>query len=143
MERYKKRKKVWEQLNVEIIKGEDGPKVDTDGDGVGDIDLRDYMKSKMDQKIDTDGDGKPDTALRDYLGRRFKAFDANGDGLPDDITREEMRRYMQQMREWRREIRERVRQGLPAFVDENKDGIPDNLPNGFGWRGYRGNRGGQ
>ena len=47
VERYKKRQKVWEQLNVEIVKGENGPQVDTDGDGVGDMDIREFMKSKM------------------------------------------------------------------------------------------------
>lgn len=139
MQRYKKRQQVWEQLNVDIIKGEDGPKVDTDGDGVGDVDVREFMKSKMDELIDTDGDGKPDTALKDYLGRRFKAFDANGDGLPDNITKEQIREHRQQMLEWRNEIRERLRQGQSPFPDEDKDGVPDNLPPRFGWRGF--NRG--
>ena len=142
VERYKKRQKIWEQLNVEIIKGEDGPQVDTDNDGVGDIALREYMKSKMDEKIDTDGDGEPDTALKDYLGRRFKAFDADGDGLPDEISKEKIREHMKRMQEWRQEIRDRVRRGLPAFVDENGDGVPDNLPAGFGWRGRKPNSGG-
>jgi hypothetical protein len=140
MQRYKMRQKVWEQLNIEIVKGEDGPKVDTDGDGVGDVDLREFMKSKMDEMIDTDGDGKPDTALRDYLGRRFKAFDGDDDGLPDNITKEEMRKHRQEMLEWRKEIRERLREGKSPFPDTDNDGVPDNLPPGFGWRGF--NRGG-
>ncbi len=140
MQRYKKRQKIWEQLKPDIIEDEDGPMVDTDGDGTGDISLREFLKSKMDEMIDTDGDGKPDTALRDYLGRRFKAFDGNGDGLPDNITKEQMREHRQQMIEWRKEIRERLRQGKLPFPDDNGDGIPDNLPPGFGWRGF--NRGG-
>jgi len=135
IQRYRMRQQIWEQLNVEIIKGEDGPKVDTDNDGVGDVDLREFLKSKMDELIDTDGDGKPDTALRDYLGRRFKAFDADGDGLPDNITKEQLRQHREEMMQWRNEIRERIRQGLPPFPDENNDKVPDNLPPGFGWRG--------
>ena len=73
IKRYKKRQVIWEQLNVEIIKAEDGVLVDTDGKG--DIPMKDFMKNKMDEQIDTDGDGKPDTALKDYLGRKFKGFD--------------------------------------------------------------------
>ncbi len=142
VERYKMRQKVWDELNVEIIKGEDGPMVDTDGDGVGDVSVRDFMTSKMDELIDTDGDGKPDTALRDYLGRRFKALDADGDGLPDKITKEQIREHREQMLEWRKSIRERLGNGLPAFIDDNNDGIPDNLPPAFGWRGF-GGRGGR
>lgn len=141
LNRYKKRQLVWEQLNVEIIRGDDGPMVDTDGDGVGDMSIHDFMKEKMDEMIDTDGDGVPDTALKDYLGRRFRGLDANGDGIPDEISREQLRAHMEQMRQWRQEIRERLRQGLPAFIDENGDGIPDNLPPGFGWRMR--NRGGK
>jgi hypothetical protein len=141
LERYQKRQLIWEQLNVEIIRGEDGLMVDTDGDGIGDISFRDFMKEKMDELIDTDGDGVPDTPLREYLGRRFRAFDRDGDGFPDDISREQMREHLRQMREWRQTIRDRIRQGLPAFVDEDGDGIPDGLPGGFGWRGFR-NKGG-
>jgi len=137
MERYKKRQLVWEQLNVEIIKGEDGVMVDTDGDGVGDISVHDFLKEKMATLIDTDGDGTPDTALKDFLGRRFRAFDKDGDGIPDEISKEELKQMMQKMREWRKEIRDRIRQGLPPFIDENGDGIPDNLPEGFRWRGFK------
>jgi len=137
LNRYKKRQLVWEQLEVEIIRGDGGAMVDTDGDGVGDIALGEYMKSKMDELIDTDGDGVADTPLKDYLGRRFKAFDRNGDGMPDDFSRKEMKQFMQNMKEWRKNIRDRIRQGLPAFVDEDGDGVPDGLPNGFGWRGSK------
>jgi hypothetical protein len=135
MNRYKKRQQVWEQLNVEVVRGDQGMMVDTDGDGVGDVSMRDYMKSIMGKLIDTDGDGIPDTPLKNYLGRRFKAFDKDGDGLPDEISREEMRAQMQQMQQWRETIRERIRRGLPAFTDDDGDGVPDNLPSGFGWRG--------
>ena len=141
MERYKKRQLVWEQLNVEIIRGRKGAMVDTDGDGIGDIPLHDFMKEKMDELIDTDGDGNPDTALIDYLGRRFRAFDNDGDGLPEDISKEEMRERMRQMRDWRQGIHDRVGRGLPAFEDLDGDGVPDDLPEGFGWRGH-GRRGG-
>jgi len=137
LERYKKRQLVWEQLNVEIIRGEQGMKVDTDGDGVGDIAFHDFMKEKMNELIDTDEDGEKDTPLKEYLARRFKSFDNNGDGLPDDLSREEMRAQMKEMREWRQEIRDRIRQGLPAFADEDENGIPDNIPDGFSWRGYK------
>ena len=128
MERYKKRQQLWDQLNIEIIRGEEGLMVDTDGDGVADISFRDYMKDKMDELIDTDGDGVPDTPLRDYLGNRFKGFDRDGDGLPDDFGREEFRRLVQEMRQWRQEVRERIREGLPPFEDEDGDGVPDGLP---------------
>lgn len=132
-ERFKKRHELWEQLNIEIIRGEDGWMVDTDGDGIGDISFRDYMKDKMNELIDTDGDGIPDTPLKDYLGRRFKAFDRNGDGLPDDMSREEFRELMKQMRNWRQEMHDRVRQGLPPFIDADGDGIPDGFPGRFPW----------
>ena len=141
LNRYKKRQELWDLLNVEIIRGEEGMMVDTDGDGIGDIAFRDFMKGKMDELIDTDGDGIPDTPMRDLLGRRFKAFDRNGDGLPDDISREEMREMMRQMHEWRSGVRDRIHQGLPPFIDEDGDGVPDNLPNGFGWRGQKGKGG--
>ena len=142
LNRYKKRQELWDMLNVEIIRGERGMMVDTDGDGIGDIAFHDYMKDKMDEMIDTDGDGVPDTSIRDLLGRRFKAFDRDGDGLPDDISREEMREMMREMHEWRQGVRNRVNQGLPPFVDEDGDGIPDDLPDGFGGRGQR-HRGGR
>jgi|GEM_PF-1996828 len=136
LKRYQKRQLVWEQLNVEIIRSEDGLMVDTNGDGKGDVAFHDFMKQKMDELIDTDGDGKPDTPLKDYLGRRFKAYDKNGDGLPDDFNREEMKNFMKQMREWRQSIHDRIRQGLPPFIDQNNDGVPDNLPEAFFWRGH-------
>jgi len=128
MERYKKRQLVWDQLKVEILRGEDGLMVDTNGDGVGDVSFHEFMKEKMNELIDTDGDGTPDTAIKDFLGRRFKAFDRDGDGLPDDISREEMRQMMQRMREWRQQMWERIKEGLPPFEDNDGDGIPDNLP---------------
>jgi len=133
-ERYQQRQAVWEQLNVEVTRGEGGMMVDLDGDGVGDMAFSEFIQGKMNELIDTDGDGVPDTPLGDYLGRRFRAFDHDGDGLPDDISREELRERMREMRNWRREIRERMRQGLPVFEDADDDGIPDNLPEGWGWR---------
>jgi hypothetical protein len=58
------------------------------------------------------------------------------------MSQEELQQRMRQMREWREEIRERIMQGLPPFVDEDGDGIPDNLPEGFG-TGRFGRRGGE
>lgn len=132
IERYKKRQEVWNQLNVEIVRSEDGAMVDTDGDGKGDISVSDYMKSKMDELIDTDDDGIADTPLKDYLGKTFKGLDQDGDGLPDEITKEEFRELMKEMRELRKEIRERIKKGLPPFVDEDGDGKPDKIPPAWG-----------
>lgn len=140
-ERYQQRQAVWEQLNVEVTRGERGMMVDLDGDGVGDQAFSEFIQGKMDELIDTDGDGVPDTPLGDYLGRRFRAFDHDGDGLPDDISREELRERMREMQNWRREIHERMRQGLPAFEDTDGDGIPDNLPEDWGRRRHTGNDG--
>ena len=131
VERYKKRQELWEQLNVEIIRDEDGKKVDTDGDGVGDISFPDFMKQKMDELIDSDGDGEGDTPLREYMGGRFKSFDQDGDGLPDNMSSEEVKGYMNEMKQWREEIRERVSNGESPFVDDDEDGVPDNLPKRF------------
>ncbi len=142
MNRYMKRQELWDLLNVEIVHDEDGMMVDTDGDGIGDISFRDFMKSKMDELIDTDSDGVPDTPIRNYFGKGFKAFDRDGDGLPDDFTKEEMREMMGQMRQWRQEIRDRIHEGLPPFIDDNGDGVPDNMPEGFQWRGGSGGSGG-
>ncbi|MBM4171953.1 MAG: hypothetical protein FJ214_08815 [Ignavibacteria bacterium] len=136
LNRWQHRQDLWDLLNVEIIKGENGLMVDTDGDGVGDIAFRDFIKSKMDELIDTNGDGTPDTPLKDLLGRRFKGFDRDGDGLPDRLNHDEMKELMQQMKDWRDQMRERIKQGLPPFIDANGDGIPDNLPEGFKMRGW-------
>jgi len=138
LDRYKKRRDLWEQLNVEIV-GEGKKKmVDTNGDGVGDLPFRDFMKGKMSEFVDTDNDGKPDTLLREYLRKRFQSFDKDGDGLPDEFTREEIHQYMKEMKEWHEQIHERMDKGLPPFLDENCDGIPDDLPEGFGRPGRHG-----
>ena len=142
LNRYKKRRDLWEQLNVEIVGKGKKRLIDTNGDGVGDIPFREFLKKKMDELIDTDKDGKPDTLLREHLRKRFQTFDQDGDGLPDEITREEIHKYMKEMREWHNQVHERMRQGLPPFVDENGDGIPDDLPEGFGRPGGHGGRGG-
>lgn len=136
LNRYNQRQDLWNLLNIEIIKGENGLMVDTDGDGVGDIAFKDFMKSKMDELIDTDGDGTPDTPLKDLLGRRFKGLDHDGDGLPDRLSPNDIKNLMQKMKEWREQIRERIKLGLPPFIDDNGDGIPDNLPEGFKFRGW-------
>jgi hypothetical protein len=133
--RYKQRQVLWEQLNAEIVGEGKDKMIDLDGDGEGDVSIRDFLKSKMDELIDTDGDGDPDTPLKDILKRRFQSFDRNGDGLPDEFTRDEMRERMKNIHNWRQQIHERMKNGLPPFVDENGDGIPDNLPEGFGFRG--------
>lgn len=133
VERFKKRQKVWNLLNSELTRGEEGAMIDSDGDGVGDISRHDFMKTKLDELIDTDDDGIVDTPLKDYLGKIFKAFDQDGDGLPDEITKEEFRQLVQDMRQWRKEVRDRLRKGLPPFVDEDGDGKPDNIPPGHAW----------
>ncbi|MCP4726416.1 MAG: hypothetical protein GY863_15330 [bacterium] len=109
--------------------------IDTDGDGVADTAFRDYMKTLMHGLIDTNGDGVADTPIGEYMRRQFQLLDQDGDGIPDELTGEQIRENMKQMREWRRQIRENLKNGLPAFTDENGDGIPDNLPAGFGWIG--------
>jgi hypothetical protein len=143
-ERYKKRQELWNQLNVDFIKDEDGRMVDTDGDGIGDVRAHDYMMEKMDELIDSDGDGKKDTPLKEYLGGRFKAFDQDGDGLPDDLSAEEVKERMEEMHAWKKEIRDRIHKGESAFTDDDGDGIPDNLPKRFMKRGkMNGQMGGQ
>lgn len=135
MERYKRRQLVWEQLKVEIIRSDEGAQVDTNGDGTGDVSVHDFLKQKMAELIDTDGDGVADTPLGDYLGGRFKSFDRDGDGLPDDLSKDDMQKQMKNMETWRKELHDRMEHGKPPFIDENSDGIPDDLPDGFGWRG--------
>jgi len=135
-ERYKKRQELWNQLlNVEVKRGEGGRTVDTNGDGVGDVPFHEFMQGKMNELIDTDGDGEKDTPLKGYLGGRFKFFDQDGDGLPDDLSADEIKERMQEMKNWKQGIRERVHQGESAFVDDDGDGIPDNLPQRFMKRG--------
>ena len=133
--RYKKRRALWEQLNAAVVMKDDGQLVDTDGDGKGDISFRDHLMKKMEESIDTDGDGKADTPLREHLRKRFQSFDDDGDGLPDELTPEDIRRYKQEMSEWQKQIRDRIFRGLPPFIDKNDDGVPDDLPAGFGRRG--------
>ena len=97
----------------------------------------------MDEMVDTDGDGEEDTALRDILRKRFQTFDKDGDGLPDEFTPDEIRKFMDDMREWRRQVRDRLNRGEAPFIDENGDGVPDHVPGGRpGGRGGRG-RGGR
>lgn len=133
VERYKKRQEIWNLLNAELTRGEEGAMIDSDGDGVADISRRDYMKTKLDELVDTDDDGIADTPLKDYLGKTFKAFDQDGDGLPDEISKEEFRQLKEEMKQWREEVRDRLRKGLPAFVDEDGDGKPDKIPPGHAW----------
>jgi hypothetical protein len=133
VERYKKRQEIWNLLKAELTRGEEGAMIDTDGDGVGDISRRDYMKTKLDELVDTDDDGLADTPLKDYLGKIFKAFDQDGDGLPDEISKEEFRLLKEEMKQWRQEIRDRLRHGLPPFIDEDGDGKPDKIPPGHAW----------
>ncbi|MFC1728926.1 hypothetical protein ACFL6I_01200 [candidate division KSB1 bacterium] len=139
VERFKNRRAVWEQMMSDDEHG--AFLVDTDGDGVPDTPVRDMMREHMNQLIDTDGDGVPDTPLRQHLQRHFQMFDQDGDGIPDEMTPEQIRQQLQEMRDWRQQIRQNIMNGLPAFTDENGDGIPDNLPDGFGWMNRRRGRG--
>lgn len=129
MERIRNRKAVWDQL---LTKGKiEENFVDTNGDGKPDTAFHELMRSKMNELIDSDGDGTPDTPLREYMRKQFQTFDQDGDGIPDDLTPEQIRQHMEEMRQWHQEIMERIKQGLPPFIDENNDGIPDNMPEGF------------
>lgn len=90
VEQQEKRQLVWDQLNVEVIRTEEGAMVDTDGDGVGDVTLSAYMQENKDTLIDTDGDGTPDTAIREYLwngrGQHLNLDDCDGTGNVDGET---------------------------------------------------------
>lgn len=113
----------------------DTPYIDTDNDGKVDTPVKEFMQNKMNQLIDTNKDGVPDTPLGDYIRQHNRTFDRDGDGIPDAATPEEIRQHMQEMKAWRQQIQERIKQGLPPFIDENGDGIPDNLPSHMQWRG--------
>lgn len=189
------RNAIWDQLNVEIVFQDDTRWVDTDGDGVGDIQLHDYINSLLDtdgdgqaditlreylglggrginvdtdgdgtfetplhqyiqeqlditivgelgdKMVDTDGDGVGDIALRDYI---VDLLDTDGDGTPDITMREylgldesEIQNRLERFRAFREEVRSRRQQGMSPYVDEDGDGTPDNLPEGFRWRGRR------
>ena len=141
LNRYRKRQALWEELNAKVVEGE-SKLVASDGDGVGDIPFPEFLRVKMKEMVDTDKDGKPDTMLGEFLGKRFQSLDFDGDGLPDDITREELHLYMQDMREWHNQIRDRIQKGMAPFLDEDGDGIPDNVPMGHRLRGPRGGPGG-
>jgi len=134
LERYKKRQLIWEQLKGEVL-----PEKPTQPDAGQEREqkMADFLQQKMNEMIDTDNDGVADTPLGEYMGRQFQAIDKDGDGLPDDISKEQMREHMKKMRDWRNEVWQRINDGRPPFIDANRDGIPDNLPDGFGWRGYR------
>jgi hypothetical protein len=135
MERYKKRQLIWEQLKAQIVQGLDGAGTNTEGGAQGDKQVREFMQQKMNELVDSNGDGAADISLGDFMAQQFKSFDRNGDGIPDDISKDEILKSMNEMREWRHEIDDRLRQGMPPLVDENGDGIPDDLPEGLGWRG--------
>ena len=113
--------------------------IDTDNDGEVDISLHDYLEAtreerrgerqaKMQELVDTDEDGVPDTPLYQHLRQQFGTFDRDGDGKPDAATPEEIRQHLREMQEWRKQVQQRINQGLSPFVDEDGDGIPDNLP---------------
>ena len=126
IERFKNRRAIWEQLMAEGKIEEH--LIDTNNDGTPDTPFRDFLRDKMNQQVDTDGDGVPDTPLREYMRKRFQSFDQDGDGIPDDLTAEQIRQHMAEMRQWREEIKNRLKQGLLTFSDDDGDGIPDNLP---------------
>lgn len=132
LDRYQRRMQIWNQLNPE---GKDiNELLDIDGDGTPDMTFHEFMKSQLGQMLDTDGDGKPDQPFGRFMRRNFQAMDLDGDGIPDEISADQLKEFMEQMREWHKQIREQLRNGENPFVDENGDGIPDNLPPGFGWR---------
>ena len=134
LQRNQKRKEMREKLEAEG-KNFGSVLVDTDNDGTPDTPLRDIIHSKMNEMVDTDRDGVPDKPLRDYLRERHQTFDRDGDGIPDITTLEEIRSHMKEMQNWRKDIQDRIKEGLSPFTDEDGDGIPDNLPPGLRWRG--------
>jgi len=130
LEQFKNRGVIWDQL---IIPGKDEEQlVDTDGDGEPDTSFREYFSSKMSQPVDTDGDGKLDTPLQEHMRKRFQSFDGNGDGIPDPVTPEQIREYMEDMREWRSLIKSRLLQGAEVFGEQDGTGIPKSFPSSFG-----------
>lgn len=131
LRRFKNRGAVWTQMMENEEFG--NTLIDTDGDGVPDTSLREIFQKRMEQRMDSNGDGVFDTVWGEFMKRRFELFDLNGDGIPDELTPEQIREHFQEMREWMQMMRENLKNGLPAFVDEDGDGIPDNLPQGFGW----------
>ena len=152
--------KIKEQLKPELVDTDndgtpDTPYVDTDNDGVVDTPLHDYLEAtrearqaeraefreKMNELVDTDNDGVADTPLYQLIRNQFRMFDQDGDGKPDVATPEEIRKYMEEMKEWQEQMRERIHQNLPPFIDEDGDGVPDNLPARLRLRG--GNQGGK
>ena len=108
--------------------------IDTDNDGVPDTPFREYMREKMNELIDTDNDGVPDRPLGEHIRKQYGTFDRDGDGIPDIATPEEVREYLYATKTWRNQMLERIEQGLPPFVDEDGDGIPDNLPMRLRWQ---------
>ena len=108
--------------------------IDTDNDGVPDTPFREYMQGKMNELIDTDNDGIPDRPLGEHIRKQYGTFDRDGDGIPYIATAEEVREYLFATKAWRDQILERIEQGLPPFVDEDGDGIPDNLPMRLRWQ---------
>ena len=126
IKRFKNRRAVWDQL---IAEGKiDENLIDSDNDGTPDTSFREFIRDKMNQLIDSDGDGIQDTSLKEYMRKRFQSFDQNGDGIPDDLTAEQIHQHMEEMRQWRAEIKNRLKQGLLVFSDDDRNGIPDNLP---------------
>ncbi len=130
IQRFKNRRAVWSEMNKDGEKG--NILIDTDNDGKPDTTLRDVLKEKMDQLVDTDGDGKPDTPLREHLKRKFQMMDVDGDGIPDELSAEEIRRQLQEMKEWRKNVKNNLINGRPAFTDKDGDGKPDDMPAFFG-----------
>lgn len=148
-ERQKKRQAMKELMGIygkpELVDTDndgkpDTPYIDTDNDGKVDTPVKEFMQNKLNQLIDTDKDGVLDTPLRDYIRQHNRTFDRDGDGVPDAATPEEIRQHMQEMKTWLQQIQERIKQGLPPFIDENGDGIPDNLPSRMQWRGGKQNQ---
>jgi len=108
--------------------------IDTDDDGVPDTPFREYMRERMKGLVDTDNDGEPDTPLGEHIRKRYGTFDRDGDGVPDIATADEVREYLQETAMFQKKMMDRIEEGLPPFVDEDGDGIPDDLPMRLRWQ---------
>lgn len=121
------------------------PFIDKDGDGIHDLFQYEWKEKKQFKKhfnqqhhaavltpdvlrkmIGSDDGSSIQSVIE--TGVNFKSFDLDGDGKPDQEMLEAIHQYMQQMRQWRLQKIRLLYDGTEAFVDENGDGFPDDMP---------------